>query len=540
MTRAVLRLLLVLGLCAAFVAQAQTRAWLDRERIAFGETATLNVETDQPTARPDFAPLLRDFEVGAQSTRRSVEIVNGVTRVRVLFGVALRPRREGVLGIPPLRVGTVTTEPLALTVLPDTAPAGRAGDTVFVETEVDDLAPYVQQAVGVAVRLHAAVPLLSGQLEQPAPEGATLQRVGQDLQYSRELGGRRYDVIERRYLLFPERSGELRLPGARFSGQGAGGFFDDLFGDARRALAANAAPATLQVRPIPADAPLPWLPLHALRLRWSTLPQRARAGEAATVVVEAVADGATAAQLPELQVRAGDAQVLAEPVQADMRFVDGRPQATLTRRFAIVPARAGTLRIEGPRIGWWNVRADRAETAGLPTLELQVLPGAGVPPPQPSPVSGGGRADAVPPVPELPWALIAAGFAVLWFVTLLWALRERTPAPARGDEAVLSTTMPTPSPAALRHALEAGDLGAIEAALCALAAPPVAGLDALQARLADPAQRAAVQALQRARWGGGDPAAARRALREAFRHGPHWQPAPRREAPLLPPLYPPA
>jgi hypothetical protein len=90
----------------------------------------------------------------------------------------------------------------------------------------------------------------------------------------------------------------------------------------------------------------------------------------------------------------------------------------------------------------------------------------------------------------------------------------------------------------LRRTLADGDLGAIADALCAMAAPPAADLDALQARLDDDAQRDAVAALQRARWGGGDPAAARAALRRAFADGPRWKPATREEQGLLPPLYP--
>ena len=120
----------------------------------------------------------------------------------------------------------------------------------------------MQQAVGFVVRLYYAVPLISGQLDQPTPDGASLQRVGEDARYTRELGGRRYDVLERRFLLIAERSGPMTIPGARFQGQGVGGFFDDLFGDGRRALNADGAPRTLQVRGAPANASQPWLPLR--------------------------------------------------------------------------------------------------------------------------------------------------------------------------------------------------------------------------------------------------------------------------------------
>src|SRR3970282_69138 len=164
-------------------------------------------------------------------------------------------------------------------------------------------------AVGWVVRLYSAVPLVSGQLEQPAPKGASLQQVGDDARYSHKIDGRRYDVVERRFLLIPERSGSLTIPSATFAGRGGAGFFCDFLGAWRSALQA------------PAAARQRWLPMHALQLRYQPTPQELRAGSAATLTVEVTADGATAAQMPELQLPPIDGvQVFAAPVQAEERF----------------------------------------------------------------------------------------------------------------------------------------------------------------------------------------------------------------------------
>lgn len=541
-----LMLLLCLVACLP-QAQAETRAWLDRDRIALGETATLNIETDAAGAQaPDYAPLDRDFEAGNHTSRRQYELRNGQASTRTLFAVALQPRRAGVATVPALEVGGERTQPLSLTVTP-AAPA-RAGGTVFIEAEADHDAPYVQQAVGYVVRLYYATQLVSGQLDQDAPDGASIQRVGNDVQYTRDIGGRRYTVVERRYLLLPERSGELVMPGARFQGRGLGGFLDDFFGDGQRNLSARGPARTLQVRPVPDAAPQPWLPLHGLEMRYQETPRRARAGAAATVVVEATADGATAAQMPELELDVGDgAQVFAEPVQVDESFEDGRPKLRLVRRFSVVPAQAGALHIRGPRLEWWDVGAERARVASLPELEIEATPGT-VPT---------ARADAATSaddgwvrVPGVQgevgsWALATVGFALLWLLTLAWALQLRQRPPA-GHPAAPEGGGPAAAPAArsssaqreLRRALDTGELGEVEAALRALATPVAADLDTLQALLADPTQRDAVAALQRARWAGGDAAPARAAVRAAFAKGPRWVRPTQRAQDLLPPLYP--
>jgi hypothetical protein len=542
--------LLLLAACA-LPAAAQTRAWLDRDRIALGETTTLNIETDQATApSPDYSPLLGDFTVTANTSSRQFEMVNGVSHTRVLFAVALQPRRDGLIGIPPLLVGSRRTQPLSLTVTAAAAAPAHGGGTVFIESEADAQEPYVQQAVGYTVRLYYAAPLVSGQLDQATPDGASLQRVGEDAQFARDVGGHVYTVVERHYLLIPERSGTLTIPGAQFHGKGAGGFFDDLLGDGDRDLHANSAPRFLKVRAAPADAPQPWLPLRALSLRYLATPQGARAGEAMTVTVEATADGASAAQMPELQLPVTDgAQVFADPAQHDETFTDGRPQVRMARKFSIVPGRAGTLRISGPRMSWWDVRAGIARTVSLADISVQVAPGAdgfGATPARPT----GVEATSAQPsdginVPGIqgevrPWALATVIFAMLWLATLMWGLHRRAPQTVTAvDRQPQQPGSASASLSDLKRALERGDLGEVADVLCAMASPPVADLDALRLRLEDESQIAAVDLLQRTRWSDGDGVAARAALRDAFKRGPRWHAAKQEAADeALPPLYP--
>jgi len=528
----------------ALPVQAATRAWLDRDRVEVGETTTLNIETDQVDARmPDFDALERDFELSGHSSSRGVERVNGQLRERALFAVALKPRREGLMTVPALRVGDESTGPLQLTVAPRSAAPAQAGEPVFIEGEADAQEPYVQQAIGYTLRLYYATPLVSGQLDQPEPEGAAMQRVGGDLQYTREAGGRRYTVVERRFLIVPERSGTLTIPGARFEGTGVGGFFDDMFGSGRRALRADGPPRILQVRPQPADAPQPWLPLHGLELRYLATPQALRAGEAATIDVELVADGAAANQLPELQLPPVDgAQVLAEPAQVDESFERGRPRTRVTRRFALVPAAAGALRVPGPRLQWWDVRAGVARTASLPALELAVAPGSPAPADRAAAAAPGTAAGAMPTREAGPWPWIALAFALLWLATLAWFRRHRAPPAVAGSTSAQAATAPAAtSTRELQRVLQVGDLAEVERALCALRVPPAPSLDALSQEIAEPGQRAALLGLQQARWAGGDVAAARAALRASFAQGPVWRDRPEAGEPgtgLLPPLYP--
>ncbi|WP_454257192.1 BatD family protein [Pseudoxanthomonas mexicana] len=537
---------------------AATRAWLEQPQVTLGQAVTLNVETDAVSATPDLTPLMRDFEVEGQSDSRSVRMVNGRMSASTTFSLTLRPRRAGTLAIPALQVGNERTAPLTLEVSATATARAASNGLVFVETEVDDPNPYVQQSVGVTVRLYYATPLVSGQLDLDPPDGALLQRVGEIVQSSREIDGRRYSTAERRFLLVPERSGALILPGARFEGRGAGGWMDDLLGGNSRQVNITGAPRTLQVRPQPAGAPQPWLPVRDLRMRYTAVPQQLRTGEAGTLTIETTVVGATQAQLPELPMPSiPGAQVFAEPPQFDERFVGGTPQVTLTRRYSVVPSQAGRLVVPGTVMAWWDVRAGAARRATLPDLTLPVVVGTGSP--SSVPVAGAARGAATLPagpdddillegerrVPSHLWPWLAAGFAVLWLITLLWALTRRAgtssgPRNRVHAQAGAPVTAPATHTAAdLKRALDAGELDDIEDVLRGMARPAAVDLDDLHRRLATAAQRGAVELLRRARWAGGDAAQARAALREAFRGGPRWQTADTGDVQEpLPPLYP--
>ncbi|MNV02198.1 hypothetical protein D3C71_924280 [compost metagenome] len=543
-------LLCLLAWMSVGIAQAQTRAWLDRDSVNQGETVTLNIETDQGEA-PDYAPLRADFALSNQSSSRQMQIRNGAISNTALFAVALSPQRTGTLVIPALRVGNAQTVPIQLVVGQAPVASRDSNALAFIETDVDVAQPYVQQSVGVVVRLFFATQLASGELVLDTPAGASLQRVGDDRTSTREIGGRRYNVVERRFLLVPERSGPLLVKGARFSGQGVGGFFDDFFGRDSGQLSARGPDQTLQVRATPADAPQPWLPLKGLQLRYTAAPKQGRTGEATTIVVEATANGVTKAQFPELPVPSlGDsAQVFAEPPQYDETFNGSSPQLKLTRRYSIVPQQTGALTVPGIAMEWWDVQAGQARTATLPDLQLQITQGAGgiAAPPLAQPAQ---TAAAVPNEaltlagsatarPWL-WPALAAGFALLWLATLIWGLSRRTASAHQGERDVpRNAEAPSSrySQADLRRALDSGGLDEVVHILAAMGG--VDDLDAVMLKLDDESQRQALERMQRARWAGeGDVAAARTRLREVFRQGPTWRGRAVAEKPVLDPLYP--
>lgn len=531
----------VLLLAFAASVGATPRAWLDRARINEGDTVTLNIESES-SATPDFSVLEPDFDLRGQSSQTQTTISNGSVSTRTLWAVALEPHRSGTLQIPAIPVGKESTLPLVLTVSAAAVGAQAEGQDVFLEVQVDTRSPYVGQAVIYTLRLNYAITLLDGDLDTPQVDGADFRRIGDDVSYQRVIAGRRYQTLERRFVMSPERSGELTLNGPRFRGRTLSGLRDSMLGGAR-AISAIGESLTLSVRPQPTQAISPWLPASAASLDMTAPATTAHVGEPVNLELHLHVEGAQAAQVPELKLPdVPGLRVFPDVAKVNERMVDGVLQADVRRRFALVASKPGTVQIPDVQVPWWNVTTDQPGFATAAGITIEVAPAlasdAGGPEPVTIPDVPATTAIATAPNPPgsvRGWQLLSAALLLLWLGTagLAWRRGALRSQPRKAPTA--NRPRDEDAERVLRRALANDDLAGVDSALHRIAAGQ--SLDAL---LDDPEQRAAVALMRAALWGQGDRVAARAALRKAFAGGVQLTAKPVAGATPepLPPLYP--
>jgi len=526
--------LLALLLLAAPGAWAQgLTATLDRNRMSANETLTLRLSADGALdGSPDFSALKQDFEILQQGSGTSMSFVNGVSSHTREWTLELAPRRTGKLQVPALALGGQQTQPLALEVMPaDQADPGAGPKPVFVDTLVETTKPYVQQAFAYRVRVLYRDQPRRAVLDEPQAQGATLTRQGEDQSYSEQVEGQHYNVVERRYLVVPQRSGPLTIsgprlealmpegrPGARrspfadfgttFGGQG---FPDLLDQGASRRVIERGPDRVVEVQPQPDTGSATWLPAESVQLsdEWTPSPPRFRVGEPVTRTLVITARGTTAAQLPTLDPGAPDGAKV-YPEQPKTEDLPGSvPTALKTLKVALVPTSAGTLTLPEIRLTWWDTTTDQARVAVIPQRSVQVAAAAGdaaAPAPTPAPpVSAPTTTPASVATPESksdqgtrepavaapgadtapqpwyrgilaalragsPWPWLALAFALAWLLTLAWALRRRTGAGAsRPDTPDRRVESLSTARAQTRHACAKADPRAARTALLAWA-----------------------------------------------------------------------
>ena len=413
---------------------------------------------------------------------------------------------------------------------------------VFITGTLAKPPHWLQAAIPLKLRLYTDQPLLQASLSFNGGGDAQVRQIGQDRQYGETRNGRRYQVVERDYLVFPLRSGRISLPGPVLDAQGMDARAGDPFGGAlstpfgnpfagmmggTRPLRVRGDAIVLDVRPRPAEATgKDWLPARALRLEenWQPATGAIRAGEPLTRHLRLTALGLDAARLPDLTAR----MVLPEGIKRypdqprlNDEVKDDTIEGSREQDVALIASRPGRYTLPALRLNWWDTEAARPREIVLPERQLEVLPapattGAAADAPNPQAAATATPALSGPAASDagFPWFWLSLFLGLLWLVTLAawWWTRRAHPRPPTLTAASVASMDPIAYGAArkaFRQACRDHDALAARRYLLAWARanwprdPPL-GLDALARRLPDARSRGLLRELDRACYAGGD------------------------------------
>lgn len=577
---------LCVTLLAALPAGAGTKAWLDSNEVAAGESVRLILEHDgQSGSQPDLAPLSKDFDVVDSSTSSNVQIVNGRMSSGTQLQLTLSPKHTGQLVIPPLNWGGERTTPLTVIVSGGGSGQGATGGAsapakAFIEIETEPKTPYVLSAVRLTVRVYEAVQLYRESLELPASNDALVRQLGNEEESSAEKNGVTYVVKTRHYLLFPQHSGKLTVAGITLNALAEVSAprgdpndpFSMLGGMLRnvRPMRLHSDPITLDVQPRPAaaaSAPY-WLPARSVNLEthWQPDTLQAHAGDPISLNLSIRALGLTAAQLPDLSkllTIPGSLRVYPEQAKLNDASEADSVLGSREQTIAVIADQPGNYTIPALHVSWWDTQANQPRELSVPAATLQILPAlAGAPgasaaaPAVSAPAlvaTAGPRAAQNNPLATarpavggaaLMWQLVSATLLALWLATAgAWAWSRRRPAPPTRERAPEARVSSSRERAAFREACRHHDAAGARRHLLAwarevYAADPPAGLSALARHLPDPSITPLLQELDRACFAGhADSAWDGEALARALTDLPAERGAARRPEALAP-LYP--
>lgn len=371
---------LVLIFCSISLAQ-EVEVSVDRSELARGETLvfTIRVFDQRQGMQLDLTPLTEDFDVLGTRTSSQIRSINGAVEAWTDYIVTLFPLNEGVISIPSLTINNITTDPVEITVSNQGPRSNQASEELFLEIEVNKESVYVQEQLLFSVRLFYTINgIRNPQFTELEMEESVIQLIGSPNQYEKLIDGVRYGVYEKRYVIFPQRSGPLEIPDILFRGEVTDGSSNFVFRNlnTRRVTAfIDGITVNIKERPAAALNSEMWLPVTDLRLEesWSTDINDLEIGEAAVRTVAMIADGLDGAVLPPfLEADIEGANQYPEPADIQRTFVDGNIVGTRIETISIVPTESGFIEIPEVAIPWWNVETDQQEITIVPATRLTI------------------------------------------------------------------------------------------------------------------------------------------------------------------------
>mgnify|MGYP003601847068 CR=1 FL=1 len=434
-------------------------ASVDRDQINSGETVELTLQSNDATlfGKPDLTPLENLFEVRGTRQVNQLTTLNDGNDPNTRWIITLQPKHTGAVVIPSLQVGDYRSQPIRLNVTQSLASKTQLAP-VFIEASLDQPSVYVQAQAILTLRIYHSVALYDDSSLTPLHlNDAIVEQLGESRTYEKLINGVRHGVIELRYGIYPQHSGELIIPAQTFSAT----LVDSQQAQAPTPLGpkpgklthATSTDIPLLVKPKPEDYPLnaAWLPARSLSMSetWSPEPDHCQVGDSLTRTLILKAEGLSSAQLPALP--ATDVNGLRrypDLPQLSNQTTENGLIGSREEREALVPTRVGQLELPAVEVVWWNTHEDRLERSYLPARTLQVAANPNLAVDPASPATTKLTDDST----LWPWQLSTLGLAC---TTLLgFGLWWR----ARWQPAILRAAQTGPSPRTLLDDLKRASL----------------------------------------------------------------------------------
>ena len=354
-------------------------ASVDRKQITENDSFRLFLRYDEQVGfgQPDLTVLKKDFRVLNQQRSNQFRSMNGKTVSFTEWVLVLSPLKTGKLVIPALKFDGQTSQAIEVSVseLPQSV-KDQIAKEFFFDIKVDNKSTYVQAQVIYTEKLYYSVNHEDATLSELKVTDANVIQLGDVRQYNTSINGQRMGVYERRFAIFAEESGEMVIPGQKFSANIVNAYNRWSRG---RPVTIVAKPIRIEVKATPASYPQgPWLPSPQISIsdRWSKPYSEWQVGEPVTRNITINAQGLSGSQLPSISLPIVEG-VKYYPDQSE--YTDKTDslgiQGLLQQSLAIVPTKSGRIRIPEMRIPWWNITNNKLEFAILPAQTVIVAAG---------------------------------------------------------------------------------------------------------------------------------------------------------------------
>jgi len=367
---------------------AEITATVDRNPIPVGESFQFILDANGSIDEdPDFSELRKVFRILNTSQSSNIRFINGSITRNKIWTMVMIADSPGNYIIPAISFGQDKSDPISIKIIENTATLDHAQQAeIYIDIDVEPKSVYVQQQIIYTIKLYRRIQLSNASLSEPVSENnqAIITKLGEDQDKRIAINGVSYQVLERRYAIFPQKRGKLRILPITFETQivrntRQRSFFNmDPFNARIKRLKSKAVEINIKSIPAAFTKKYPnaaWLPVDKLTITdsWSDDIKSFKSGEPITRTIRLTAQNLSAAQLPDIKFNTpSNMKTYPDvPVTSEQNNNKGLV-ANKEFKVALLPTKAGKNKLSKIVIPWWNTNTNRIEEASLSALTIKV------------------------------------------------------------------------------------------------------------------------------------------------------------------------
>jgi hypothetical protein len=353
-------------------AQVPSQLYKQSSTLRVGDPFQISIDLGDASGNDvDLSVLERDFDVLRRGTESSTIMQNGSFERTNKMVIWLSAKTSGTVELPPIPVGSDTTQARTLSVQTFDMPGAAEGGLEIVSSLTPKDA-YIQQPLIYRATVLIGQPVAGGQFVDPEVlEGkALVEPIGDQRNYTQRLKGREVQVAEKAWLITPQQSGPLSIRSGSVDGQLNSG----------RRFSLDTEIYSLSIKPKPASFKTQWIPAEDVEVKQTLTKGPYKSGEPITrtviVTVKGQSEHALQAlsQLPDIS---GFKQYADKPALDQQYSGDSNELTTvLTLKSTLIPQQAGDLAIPKLTIPWWSTKEDTDKEAIVSEVVLSIDAGS--------------------------------------------------------------------------------------------------------------------------------------------------------------------
>jgi len=362
---------------------------IERTRMTIGETVQLTVGTADSVSDmdADFSEIM-DFDILSRSSSSMTQFINGKMSVSTSIVMTLSPKKPGVLKIPALKVSasgdTAYTKQIVVEVSEDKSAyssGGKATGEIFAESKLSQKAIYAGQSVLYTFYLYFREQIAGPNLTLPEFRGFSVTEIKSPSSYTKTINGVPYNVLEKKVLLTPEKTGKFTFDPALLVYEASSGVRRDFFGFPEASLqrkSLRSESVSIEVRETP-PVPKGFVSsgyVGSLSVRMNMAPKDLKTGDSGTLSIEFEGSGGRVGDVGKPEIKLPDSFKV-YPDEPELKEETGTEgfSGKKTFKMAIVPTQTGDFKIDPVKISYFDSKAGSYKTIETEPVIIRVSEG---------------------------------------------------------------------------------------------------------------------------------------------------------------------